>query len=141
LVEPQRPGIRIDSALEAGKPILTWYDPMLAKLIATGFNRKEALMKMDALLRDYVLLGVRHNLDFLRYTIDSKVFQSGHYHTHSVAEILESYLESRGKDKPAPDLAYAVAALAGRSMTPTLSDASGTREISPLSNLGGFKNA
>jgi len=141
LWEPQRPGLRIDSALEAGKPVLSLYDPMLAKLIVVGFNRKEALLKMDALLRDYLLLGIRHNLDFLRYTLNSKPFQEGRYHTHSVAELLEGFLEKRGKDKPAPDLAYAIAAMAGKG-APTDTGAS-VREpkANPVASLRGFKNA
>ena len=140
LVEPQRPGIRIDSALEAGRPVLSLYDPMLAKLVAVGFNRKEALMKMDALLRDYVLLGIRHNLDFLRYTLNSKPFQDGRYHTHSVADLLAEYLEKRGRDKPAPGLAFAIAALAGRGGSAAPGGAEAPR-AEPLSALKGFKNA
>ncbi|MCE9625071.1 MAG: ATP-grasp domain-containing protein [Deltaproteobacteria bacterium] len=141
LWEPQRPGLRIDSALEAGKPVLSLYDPMLAKLIAVGFNRKEALLKMDALLRDYLLLGIRHNLDFLRYTLNSKPFHEGRYHTHSVAELLEGFLEKRGKDKPAPDLAYAIAAMAGK--VPSAETGVSVREPkeNPVASLRGFKNA
>ncbi|MFO1463622.1 MAG: biotin carboxylase N-terminal domain-containing protein [bacterium] len=141
LVEPQRPGIRIESALEAGKPILSLYDPMLAKLIAVGINRKEALMKMDALLRDYVLLGVRHNLDFLRFTLAAKPLQEGRYHTHSVADLLPEFLEKRGKDKPAPDLAYAVAALAGKAGASQGPASPAARSAEPLEGLKGFKNA
>jgi len=140
LVEPQRPGIRIDGALEAGKAILSLYDPMLAKLIAVGFNRKEALMKMDALLRDYILLGVRHNLDFLRYTLSSKPLQEGRYHTHTVSDLMAGFLEKRGKDKPAPDLAYAIAGMTGGA--PVARSAKNlTQEKNTLEDLKGFKNA
>jgi len=140
LFEPQRPGLRIESALEQGKPVLSLYDPMLAKLVAVGFSRKEALAKMDALLRDYILLGVKHNLDFLRFTLNSKPFQDGRYHTHSVADLLGQFLEKRGKDLPAPDLAYAVAALAGKAAPVSKASAdSPTQDFSEL--LKGFKNA
>ncbi|HCU24932.1 MAG TPA: biotin carboxylase [Deltaproteobacteria bacterium] len=139
LVEPQRPGIRIDSALEAGKPVLSLYDPMLAKLIAVGFDRQEALLKMDALLRDYVLLGIRHNLDFLRATLNSKVFQSGVYHTHSVADLLGEFLEKRSSQHM-PDLAYAVAAFAGRAGGGRREAASSASETDPLEAVKGFRN-
>ncbi len=95
LREPQRPGVRIDSALQEGKEILPYYDPMLAKLIAWGSNRKEAILKMKHLLQDYVLLGVKHNLNILSYLLDSPAFQKGSYHTHSVADLLPDYLEER----------------------------------------------
>ncbi len=140
LVEPQRPGLRIESSLESGKPILSLYDPMLAKLIAVGFNRKEALQKMDSLLRDYILLGVRHNLDFLRFTLNSQAFQAGHYHTHSVAGLLEQYFEKRGKDLPAPDLAYAVAALAGKP-APAKAEGASVSSHELAEHWRGFKNA
>ncbi len=97
LDEPKRPGVRIDSGLKQGQEILPFYDPMLAKLIVWGADRAEALEKIDALLRDYTLLGVRHNLDFLRYLIQSNAFQKGFYHTHSVAELLEDFKKTSQK--------------------------------------------
>jgi acetyl-CoA carboxylase biotin carboxylase subunit len=101
LREPVRPGVRIDSALEEGKPILPFYDPMLAKLIVWGENRGEAIGKTDALLRDFVLLGIRHNLDFLRSFIETKPFRSGKYHTHSVATFLPEYLKKKANETKA----------------------------------------
>ncbi|HKX12858.1 MAG TPA: biotin carboxylase, partial [bacterium] len=143
LHEPLRPGLRIDSSLEQGKPVLSLYDPMLAKLIAYGFNRKEALAKMDALLRDYILLGTRHNLDFLRFTLNSKPFAEGRYHTHSVAELLDGYLEKRGKAQPPPDLAFAIAALAGKGAKNANSTGSGSEKRAEAESawLSGFRNA
>lgn len=95
LREPLRPGTRIDSALQEGKEILPYYDPMLAKLIAWGANRKETILKMTQLLQDYTLLGVKHNLNVLSYLLNSKPFQDKTYHTHSVSELLEIYLNQR----------------------------------------------
>jgi acetyl/propionyl-CoA carboxylase alpha subunit len=42
------------------------YDPMLAKVIAHGTDRAEALRRLDAALRDTVLLGIGTNVGFLR---------------------------------------------------------------------------
>ena len=95
LHEPQRPGVRIDSALQQGHDILPYYDPMLAKLIVWGENRDEAILKMQKLLRDYVLLGTRHNLDVLHFLIDTKAFKSGKYHTHTVTEVLDEFINNR----------------------------------------------
>ncbi len=99
LEEPQGPGVRIDSALEEGKPILPFYDPMLAKLIVWAETRTDASQKMKTLLQDYVLLGVRHNLDFLRFAIGSKTFQNGDYHTHSVTKLLEEFKKSEKENE------------------------------------------
>lgn len=109
LHEPTRPGVRIDSALESRQKIASFYDPMLAKLITYGWNRREAIQKMDALLEDYTLLGLRHNLDFLKLIIRSTDFEKGRYHTHSSQEWLKEFLKSRAEIPPAT---FAVAALA-----------------------------
>jgi acetyl-CoA carboxylase biotin carboxylase subunit len=135
LREPVRPGVRLDSFLKEGQNILSLYDPLLAKLCVHGANRKEALAKMNALLRDYMLLGVRHNLDFLRYVVNHPVFQKGHYHTHFVQEIMEDYL--KGREAPGP--AWLVAALGFR--RPRAKASTGTEaRANPLEGLNGFRN-
>ncbi len=68
---------------------------MLAKLIVWGEDRNESIQKMDSLLQDYILLGIRHNLDFLRFFLQTKIFKSGKYHTHSVAALLPDYQKER----------------------------------------------
>ncbi len=95
LFEPSRPGLRIDSALEQGQDILPYYDPMLAKLIAWGADRSEAIIKTGKMLADYILLGTKHNLDFLRHTLAHPEFIDGSYHTHSVGHWIEPYLKLR----------------------------------------------
>jgi acetyl/propionyl-CoA carboxylase alpha subunit len=109
---------------------------MLAKLTVFGKNRQEALDKMVALLRDYVLLGVRHNLDFLRFTLESPAFQSGHYHTHSVAQLMPEFLAQR---QTPPALALVAALLApDRKQTPTVSPPG--QSMSPWQSLKGYSN-
>lgn len=136
LLEPKRPGVRIDSSLFEGQEILSLYDPMLAKLTVFGKNRQEAMDKMVALLRDYVLLGVRHNLDFLRFTLESKAFQSGHYHTHTVAQLMPEFLALR-QDPPA--LALMAALLAPDRKQPSVSSVP-RKSNSPWQSLKGYSN-
>jgi acetyl-CoA/propionyl-CoA carboxylase, biotin carboxylase, biotin carboxyl carrier protein len=66
LREPAGPGVRVDSGIAAGTVVGSDYDPMLAKVIAHGADRGEALRRLDAALRDTVLLGVDTNTGFLR---------------------------------------------------------------------------
>jgi acetyl-CoA/propionyl-CoA carboxylase, biotin carboxylase, biotin carboxyl carrier protein len=66
LHEPLGEGIRIDSGIAAGGVVGSDYDPMLAKVIAHGADRAEALRRLDAALRDTVLLGLDTNIGFLR---------------------------------------------------------------------------
>lgn len=58
--------MRVDSSLRDGLEISAHYDPMLAKLIAWGQDRAEALTKLDRALADTVVLGVLTNNEYLR---------------------------------------------------------------------------
>ncbi|HVH22637.1 MAG TPA: acetyl-CoA carboxylase biotin carboxylase subunit [Pseudonocardia sp.] len=66
LHEPSGEGIRVDSGIVEGGVVGSDYDPMLAKVIAHGADRAEALRRLDAALRDTVLLGLDTNVGFLR---------------------------------------------------------------------------
>jgi acetyl/propionyl-CoA carboxylase alpha subunit len=59
LREPAGPGIRVDSACEPGAEVSVYYDPLLAKLIAYGRSRDEAIARLRRALDEYVLTGVR----------------------------------------------------------------------------------
>ncbi|HVV22990.1 MAG TPA: biotin/lipoyl-containing protein, partial [Pseudonocardiaceae bacterium] len=64
LREPER--LRVDSALLPGMAVSSDYDPMLAKYVAHGATRDEALRRLRAGLRDAEILGVTTNLGFLQ---------------------------------------------------------------------------
>ena len=66
LHEPEGPGVRVDSGVAEGFVVGSDYDPMLAKVIAHGSDRAEAVRRLDAALRDTVLLGLDTNVGFLR---------------------------------------------------------------------------
>jgi geranyl-CoA carboxylase alpha subunit len=59
-------GIRIDTGVRTGDEVSVHYDPMLAKVIAWGDTRGEALRRLDLVLSQLQLLGVRSNIAFLR---------------------------------------------------------------------------
>ena len=46
-------GVRVDAGITAGNEVSTYYDPMIAKLIAYGDNRAAALQKLERALRDF----------------------------------------------------------------------------------------
>ncbi|MGW8483677.1 acetyl/propionyl/methylcrotonyl-CoA carboxylase subunit alpha [Microbacterium sp. NPDC055903] len=60
------PGVRVDAAVETGSEVTGFYDPMIAKVIATGADRGEALARLDAALGRTIVLGVETNISFLR---------------------------------------------------------------------------
>jgi len=64
--EPTGEGVRVDSSLVAGGEVGLTYDPMLAKVIAWGHDREEAMRRLDAALARTTLLGLGTNIAFQR---------------------------------------------------------------------------
>jgi excisionase family DNA binding protein len=84
---PDGPGIRVDTAIGSGDPVTDRYDPMLAKIIAFGETRPQAIDRLREALDATVLLGVRTNLRFLRWFIRQPSFESGDVRTDTVAAL------------------------------------------------------
>jgi 3-methylcrotonyl-CoA carboxylase alpha subunit len=66
------PGVRLDAGVDAGDEITPHYDAMIAKLIAHGADRDEALARLRQALRENFLVGPRDNLGFLARLIDTR---------------------------------------------------------------------
>ncbi len=81
LKEPQGKGIRVDSALTKGYTITPYYDPMLAKLIVHAPNREAAIAKMQEALKNYVLLGLTTNINYLQRVLAHPAFAQGDTYT------------------------------------------------------------
>ncbi len=77
----ERPGVRVDSSLDRNLEITANYDPMLAKVIAWGADRRESLDRLDAALADYVVLGVPTNVEYLRLLLADPDVQAGRLDT------------------------------------------------------------
>jgi propionyl-CoA carboxylase alpha chain len=78
---PSGPGLRLDSGVVEGQEVTTFYDPLLAKLIAWGPDRVTALQRMDQALSNFPVLGVVTNISFLREVIRHPHFRAGDYDT------------------------------------------------------------
>ena len=79
-------GIRIDSAVFQGYEIPPFYDSMIAKLIAYGRDRNEALHKLEVALKHTSIVGVKTNLPLLLSLLKSAKFRSGNYTTRFLEE-------------------------------------------------------
>lgn len=93
---PAGPGIRLDSGVEQGSMVTIHYDPLLAKLVVWAASRQAAIDRMTRALDDFVLLGVRTNIEFLRRVIDSEDFASGKLDTHFLERHPEVLEEAAG---------------------------------------------
>ncbi|MBN9427583.1 MAG: acetyl/propionyl/methylcrotonyl-CoA carboxylase subunit alpha [Burkholderiales bacterium] len=72
---PHHPAaVRIDSGVRAGDAITPFYDPMIAKLIVWGENRRQALARMSQALAAFEVLGPATNIAFLSRLMRSESF-------------------------------------------------------------------
>jgi acetyl/propionyl-CoA carboxylase alpha subunit len=78
--------IRVDSGVREGDEIGTAYDPMIAKLIATGDTRDEAFDRLALALQETEIGGVTTNLPFLRWLVAHPVVRAGRVTTAFLAE-------------------------------------------------------
>jgi 3-methylcrotonyl-CoA carboxylase alpha subunit len=62
---PESDSVRVDTGVEQGDEITPHYDPMIAKLIVWGADRKQALARMRRALAQYRVVGVSNNINFL----------------------------------------------------------------------------
>jgi acetyl/propionyl-CoA carboxylase alpha subunit len=79
-------GIRVDAGVEEGDTIGTSYDAMIAKLIAHGRTRDEALAALGRALDETEVRGVTTNLPFLRWLVAHPVFRAGPVSTAFLVE-------------------------------------------------------
>jgi acetyl-CoA carboxylase biotin carboxylase subunit len=86
---------------------------MLSKLIVWADTRQEAIKKMDSVLREYIVLGVRTNIGFLRRVMENHEFVRGEIDTGFIERHPE-LLKSNGNGI---ELALIAAALAIRNST------------------------
>ncbi|MFT4907415.1 MAG: geranyl-CoA carboxylase alpha subunit [Oleispira sp.] len=79
-------GIRIDSGIQQGQTVSSFYDPMLAKIIAYGENREEARRRLVCAVEDSKLLGIKDNRAFLAAILRNNTFVQGEATTAFIAE-------------------------------------------------------
>ncbi|MFC3559814.1 acetyl-CoA carboxylase biotin carboxylase subunit [Pedobacter jamesrossensis] len=96
---PKGNGVRVDDGFEQGMEIPIYYDPMIAKLIAFGKDREEAIERMVRAIEEYEITGIETTLGFGKFVMQHDAFKTGKFDTHFVskyfnAESLKSEDES-----------------------------------------------
>src|SRR6202044_3616339 len=87
-IAPSGPGIRWDCGVYAGWTVPSEFDPLLAKLIAWGADRREAIARLERALGETSFLGIRTNIEFLRRVVAENDFIRGDIHTKWLDEYL-----------------------------------------------------
>ena len=80
-VRPQGPGVRVDDGFEEGMDIPIYYDPMIAKLIAYGDSREQAIERMKRAIGEYVVTGISTTLQFGKWVMNHQAFVDGKFDT------------------------------------------------------------
>jgi 3-methylcrotonyl-CoA carboxylase alpha subunit len=78
---PESANLRVDAGVETGDEVTPFYDPMIAKLIAHGANREQALDRLADALEQTIALGPRSNLGFLALLARAPDFRAGDFDT------------------------------------------------------------
>jgi len=109
LKEPKGPGVRHDCGIYSGCEVPIYYDPILAKLIVWAENRPKACQRMITALEDYVILGIKTTIDFLKEVISHPQFKAGKTTTHFIKQHFDGW---QGKKKTEENLRLALIASA-----------------------------
>ncbi len=99
---------RADTGVRSGDTISPWYDPMIAKVITSGPNRRVALQRLAAALRGTEVAGTVTNLAFLGALAEHPGFAAGEVDTGLIARDLDTLTAA----PPVPAAVNAQAALA-----------------------------
>ena len=101
--------VRIDSGVRAGDAISPFYDPMIAKLIVWGADRKQALARMTQALSEFHIVGLATNIAFLKRLVEGDAFAHADLDTGLIERNSATLFPPAG---PAPLSALALAAVA-----------------------------
>jgi 3-methylcrotonyl-CoA carboxylase alpha subunit len=123
-------GVRVDTGVEEGDRISPWYDPMIAKLIARGGTRDEAIDRLVDALEQVEVWPVRTNAAFLARAADDAAFRAGDVDTSFIPARIERLV-------PDPAPSEGVWALAATALL--ASDFGSAAEGDPWSALQGFR--
>ena len=87
-VPPGGRNVRLDSHAYAGYEVPPFYDSMVAKLVVTGADRRDALSILRRALREFKVEGIKTTIPFFRDLIEHNLYASGQYDTTFVDEFV-----------------------------------------------------
>ena len=96
---PKGPGVRVDDGFEEGMDIPIFYDPMIAKLIAYGADRDEAIARLRRAIDEYHIKGIKNTLEFGKWAVNTEPFRSGKFDTKFIEKYYKpEYLLNEDND-------------------------------------------
>ena len=134
---PADPSTRIDTGYTGGNLVESHYDPMIAKVIATGGNREDARKNLINSLKETHITGLRTNRDFLVALLRSESFTANRIHTRFIDKQAETLLaeQENSRDGNPHDLLLAAATLIALQSGPSPEN----RILSPWHTIGHWR--
>jgi propionyl-CoA carboxylase alpha chain len=106
--------VRVDTGIEEGSEVSMFYDPMIAKLITYGDDRRQAISNMNDALDAYFIRGVNHNISFLNALFAHPRFLEGRLTTNFIAEEFPDGFSAADVVHDEPELPIAMAGFVHR---------------------------
>jgi acetyl/propionyl-CoA carboxylase alpha subunit len=136
---PSGPGVRVDTAVEAGDRIPPDYDSLIAKVLVVDVDRDAAIGRLGRALDEIEITGIQTTLPFHRFVARHPGFRSADLSTDWVAEQWESAVEA--DRRAALDVAATVAvaaAMDGAASTDAATGGAGAPTGGHAGTGGGF---
>lgn len=153
-VMPAGPGVRVDTALEAGERIPPDYDPLIAKLMVHAADRPAAIDRLRRALDETEIGGVQTTLPFHRFVVSHESFGAGELSTGWVADHWDGPAERAkavdrallvagllGLGGSASEMNQAPSPLATAGLPPARAGSSGGDGVGPERLSGGWRSA
>jgi 3-methylcrotonyl-CoA carboxylase alpha subunit len=130
---------RVDTGVRQGDAVTPFYDPMIAKIIASGEDRPAALARLRRALAETAVLGVATNLSLLGQIVAHPEFAAGAVDTGFIEHHRDAVIPPR---RSAPDAALAAAALSRLLARAAAAEAAAARcgdKFSPWARIDGWQ--
>ena len=88
-------GVRVDSGIYGGWTVPQHYDSLLAKVIVHAPTREQAIVRMDRALDEFIIGGIRTNIDFHKRLLADPEVREGRMTTRTVERIMEQRKRER----------------------------------------------
>jgi len=111
LLAPSGPGIRRDSGMYEGWSVPVDYDPLLAKLIGYGTDRRQAVSRLVRALNEYFVGGIKTNISLFRRILGNPDFLEGKLDTGFLERMLAGPADSPSPDGDSAEVAAIAAGL------------------------------
>lgn len=81
------PNVRVDNGYEVGTTVTPFYDPMIAKIVVKGNDRKEAIQTANQYLNQIMIKGIKTNIPLFQEMINEDSYLKGEYTTNYLKNV------------------------------------------------------